>query len=130
MTNFSEMLSKAKEMQEKMKQVQDNLKKIEVEGVSGGNLVKVILTGDYEIKSITIIQQDEFIFSALTDGLSKGRVIRPVQTNFGVSICGSNFIQNSNDINERKFQKALQIVERIAAMGVTNSEELPYYKIN
>ena len=37
MTNFSEMLSKAKEMQEKMKQVQDNLKKIEVEGVSGGN---------------------------------------------------------------------------------------------
>ena len=43
------MLSKAKEMQEKMKQVQDNLKKIEVEGVSGGNLVKVILTGDYEI---------------------------------------------------------------------------------
>ena len=54
MTNFSEMLSKAKEMQEKMKQVQDNLKKIEVEGVSGGNLVKVILTGDYEIKSIEI----------------------------------------------------------------------------
>ena len=82
------------------------------------------------LKSITIIQQDEFIFSALTDGLSKGRVIRPVQTNFGVSICGSNFTQNSNDINERKFQKALQIVERIAAMGVTNSEELPYYKIN
>ena len=37
MTNFSEMLSKAKEMQEKMKQVQDNLKLIE--GVSGGNLV-------------------------------------------------------------------------------------------
>ena len=57
MTNFSEMLSKAKEMQEKMKQVQDNLKKIEVEGVSGGNLVKVILTGDYEIKSIEISEE-------------------------------------------------------------------------
>ena len=56
MTNFSEMLSKAKEMQEKMKQVQDNLKKIEVEGVSG-NLVKVILTGDYEIKSIEISEE-------------------------------------------------------------------------
>ena len=56
MTNFSEMLSKAKEMQEKMKQVQDNLKKIEVEGVSGGNLVKVILTGDYELKSIEITE--------------------------------------------------------------------------
>ena len=28
------------------------LKNIQVEGVSGGNLVKVILTGDYELKSI------------------------------------------------------------------------------
>ena len=34
------------------------------------------------------------------------------------------------EINERKFQKALQVIERIAAMGVTNTEELPYYKIN
>ena len=54
MTNFSDMLSKAKAMQEKMKEAQEQIKRIEVEGVSGGNLVKVILTGDYEIKSILI----------------------------------------------------------------------------
>ena len=54
MNNFSEMLSKAKAMQEKMKEAQDQIKKIEVEGVSGGNLVKVILSGDYELKSIQI----------------------------------------------------------------------------
>ena len=48
------MLQKAKEMQEKMKQAQDQIKNIEVEGISGGNLVKVILTGDYELKSIII----------------------------------------------------------------------------
>jgi|TARA_B100000767_G_C19511294_1_gene428509 DNA-binding YbaB/EbfC family protein len=54
MTNFTDMLSKAKEMQEKMKEVQESIKKIEVEGVSGGNLVKVILGGDYELKSITL----------------------------------------------------------------------------
>ncbi len=54
MTNFSDMLSKAKEMQEKMREVQDQIKKIEVEGMSGGNLVKVILSGDYELKSIEI----------------------------------------------------------------------------
>ncbi len=54
MNNFSEMLSKAKEMQTKMKEAQDQIKKIEVHGVSGGNLVKVTLTGDYEIKSIEI----------------------------------------------------------------------------
>ena len=40
------MLSKAKAMQEKMREAQDQIKKIEVEGMSGGNLVKVVLTGD------------------------------------------------------------------------------------
>ena len=54
MNNFNEMLSKAKAMQKKMQDAQEQIKKIEVEGVSGGNLVKVILTGDYELKTIEI----------------------------------------------------------------------------
>ncbi len=54
MTDFSDMLQKAKQMQQKMKEAQDEIKNIQVEGVSGGNLVKVILTGDYELKSISI----------------------------------------------------------------------------
>ena len=54
MTDFSDMLSKAKAMQDKMKEAQEKIKKIEAEGEAGGNLVKVILTGDYELKSITI----------------------------------------------------------------------------
>ncbi len=54
MANFSDMLSKAKAMQEKMKEAQDRIKKIEVEGNAGGNLVKVVLSGDYEFKSIII----------------------------------------------------------------------------
>ena len=54
MTDFSDMLSKAKAMQEKMKEAQDQIKKIEVEGEAGGKLVKVILTGEYELKSIII----------------------------------------------------------------------------
>jgi len=57
MNNFADMLSKAKAMQDKMKEAQDQIKKIEVTGEAGGNLVKVILKGDYEIKSI-IIQED------------------------------------------------------------------------
>ena len=56
MTNFSDMLSKAKAMQEKMKEAQDQIKKIEVEGVSGGSLVKVVLSGNYELKSIEITE--------------------------------------------------------------------------
>jgi nucleoid-associated protein EbfC len=54
MTDFNEMLSKAKEMQEKMKDVQNKIGEIEVEGEAGGDLVKVVLKGDYELKSITI----------------------------------------------------------------------------
>tara|TARA_B100001029_G_C15061443_1_gene458871 strand:- start:2677 stop:2997 length:321 start_codon:yes stop_codon:yes gene_type:complete len=54
MNNFTDILSKAKQMQEKMKEVQDSLKNIEVEGVSGGNLVKVTLKGNYEMKSIFV----------------------------------------------------------------------------
>ena len=54
MTEFSDMLSKAKAMQEQMRNAHEKIKKIEVEGVSGGNLVKVFLSGDYELKSIVI----------------------------------------------------------------------------
>ena len=57
MTNFSDMLSKAKAMQEKMKEAQDQIKKIKVEGMSGGNLVKVTLSGDYELKAIEISEE-------------------------------------------------------------------------
>ena len=57
MTNFTDMLSKAKAMQDKMKEAQEQIKKIEVEGLAGGSLVKVILTGDYELKSITISEE-------------------------------------------------------------------------
>ena len=56
MNNFSDMLAKAKAMQEKMKKAQDEIKNIEVEGTSGGDLVKVTLSGDYELKSIEITE--------------------------------------------------------------------------
>ena len=57
MTNFNDMLLKAKEMQDIMKEAQNIIKNIEVEGMAGGNLVKVILTGEYEIKSIIISEE-------------------------------------------------------------------------
>ena len=57
MTNFTDMLSKAKDLQDKMKEAQEKIKKIEVEGNAGGDLVKVILSGDYEMKSITISEK-------------------------------------------------------------------------
>ena len=53
MPDFADLMSQAKKMQEKMKETQEALKKIEVEGVSGGNTIKVIMNGEGELKKIT-----------------------------------------------------------------------------
>ena len=65
MNNFTDMLSKAKIMQEKMREAQEKIKKIEVEGVSGGDLVKVVLTGEYEIKNIIISAKTPIFFARI-----------------------------------------------------------------
>ena len=54
MTDFADLITQAKKMQEKMKETQEILKKIEVEGMSGGNTVKIIMNGDGELKKITL----------------------------------------------------------------------------
>ena len=53
MTDFSNLITQAKKMQEKMKETQEALKKIEVEGISGGNAVRIIMNGDGELKKIS-----------------------------------------------------------------------------
>ena len=52
MNDFTKMFSQAKKIQEKIKDAQENIKKIEVEGISGGKLVTLILNGDGELKKI------------------------------------------------------------------------------
>jgi len=59
MTDFTDLISQAKKMQEKMKETQEILKKIEVEGVAGGNTVKVIMNGDGDLKKLIL---DENLF--------------------------------------------------------------------
>ena len=54
MPDFTDLISQAKKMQEKMKETQEALKKIEVEGIAGGNTVKVIMNGDGELKKISL----------------------------------------------------------------------------
>ena len=54
MTDFTDLISQAKKMQEKMRETQETLKKIEVEGVSGGNAISVIMNGEGEVKKISI----------------------------------------------------------------------------
>ena len=57
MTDFNKILDKAKELEAKVKESQENIKKIRVEGVSGSNLVKVILYGEGEMQKIEISEK-------------------------------------------------------------------------
>jgi DNA-binding YbaB/EbfC family protein len=59
MTDFKDLITKAKKMQEKMKETQEALKKIEVEGISGGNTVRVIMNGEGELKKVIF---DEVVY--------------------------------------------------------------------
>ena len=53
MPDFSDLIAASKKMSEKMKETQETLKKIEIEGISGGNSVKVIMNGEGDLKKIT-----------------------------------------------------------------------------
>ena len=73
MADFTDLVSQAKKMQEKMKQTQETLKKIEVEGIAGGNAVRVTMNGDGELKKITfddaMFKESKEIFEDLIETL-------------------------------------------------------------
>ena len=54
MKGLGNIMKQAQEMQEKLKSAQEELASIEIEGVSGGDMVKVVMTCKYDVKRITI----------------------------------------------------------------------------
>jgi len=54
MADFMGMMKKATELQSKMQAMQAELEAVEVEGVSGGGVVKVTLSGKGDLKSVKI----------------------------------------------------------------------------
>ena len=82
MVNIGNMMKQAQQLQKKMAEVQEKLNSIEVEGVSGGGLVKVISTAKGEIKRISVddslMKQEEkeitedLIVAAVNDAKQKG----------------------------------------------------------
>ena len=70
MTDFSKILSQAKEIEKKMKESQEKIKNIIVEGLAGGNSVKVTLNGEgemikIEISDDTILKESKSIIEDL-----------------------------------------------------------------
>ena len=80
MADFTDLITQAKKMQEQMQKTQETLKKIEVEGISGGNAIRVIMNGDGELKKISLDENllkeskeivEDLIVAAHNDAKSK-----------------------------------------------------------
>ena len=82
MTDFNNMLKQAQELQKKMAEAQNKLNEIEVEGTSGGGLVKVIATAKGSFKTLSIDESlikieekeilEDLIIAAINDAKQKG----------------------------------------------------------
>ena len=51
---FGDLMKQAQAMQEKMQSLQDDMAKREVEGQAGAGLVKIVMTGRHDVRSVTI----------------------------------------------------------------------------
>tara|TARA_B110000014_G_scaffold261022_1_gene251941 strand:- start:994 stop:1317 length:324 start_codon:yes stop_codon:yes gene_type:complete len=81
MTNISDMMKQAQMLQKKMNEAQEKLKSIEVEGVSGGGMVKVLATAKGDIKKVSIDDSlmntsekeitEDLILAAINDAKNK-----------------------------------------------------------
>ena len=84
MVNIGNMMKQAQQLQKKMAEAQEKLNLIEVEGISGGGLVKVIATAKGDIKRINIDESllkkeekemtEDLIIAAINDAKQKGEI--------------------------------------------------------
>lgn len=85
MVNFGNMMKQAQQLQKKMSEAQDKLNEIEVEGTSGGGLVKINATAKGAFKRISIDESllktdekeilEDLIIAAINDAKQKGETV-------------------------------------------------------
>lgn len=54
MMNIQRLMKQAQEMQKKMQEEQERLSNTEIEGISGGGMVKIVVNGKMAVKKISI----------------------------------------------------------------------------
>jgi DNA-binding YbaB/EbfC family protein len=79
--NMQQMLKQVQKMQANMVKAQEEIAKKTVEGTAGGGTVKVVVTGDKKVQSVTIAKEavdpddvemlQDLILAAINDGLKK-----------------------------------------------------------
>jgi hypothetical protein len=76
---------------------------------------------------LQIVKQKDFDLSVIADGMLVGKVIRTLQAHYGISICGAVFQTHTHAEIERKYQKAIKVSERLAMIGCSPQDNLPYF---
>jgi len=145
MTDFNDLITQAKKMQEKMKETQDILKKIEVEGIAGGNSVKVIMNGDGELKKISfddaLLKEskeilEDLIVAAHNDAKSKLKKKTSEEISKitgGVSLPPGfklPFWKKMGDINVKEIEDLIKIVSRLPGLGPKSAKRIVLKLIN
>jgi len=78
-------------------------------------------------RKLEIAKQDDFDLSLISDGMLAGTKIRTLQAHYGISLCGTVFHTHTVEGRERKYQKAVKIAERLAMIGCSSQDNLPYF---
>ena len=80
MADFLGMMKQAAQLQSKMKAMQDELEHVEVEGISGGGLVSVRMSGRHEVRAVSIDRKlfaddpemaEDLVAAAFNDAVNK-----------------------------------------------------------
>ena len=79
------------------------------------------------VNNIQIVKQDDFELALIADGMLASKQIRTLQAHYGISLCGEVFLEQTRAESERKYQKAIKIAERLAVMGCSSQDNLPYF---
>ena len=78
------LMKQAQQMQDNLKRAQDELAQVEVEGVSGAGLVKVVMTCKHDVKRITIDPSlladdkdmlEDLVAAAFNDGVRRAEEV-------------------------------------------------------
>lgn len=98
MMNIQGIMKQAQMMQKKMEEEQAKLAQEEVEGSSGGGMVKIILNGKFEMKKITLDKNlidpeevevlEDLIVAAYND--AKGKIDAKMQDSMNAMTGGMN----------------------------------------
>ena len=85
MTNIGNMMKQAQQLQKKISEAQEKLKSIDVEGSSGGGLVRVIVSAKGDLKKINIDESiikpqekeiiEDLILAAINDAKKKAEEV-------------------------------------------------------